>query len=262
MKKHASLLLLISLLASAAGAQTPEEKGLAIANEVDRRNQGYADMSVDMTMTLIDARGKTDERKLELKTLEVNATEDGDKALLVFNQPRDVAGTALLTFTHIQNEDDQWLYLPALKRTKRISSSNKTGSFMGSEFSYEDLAPQEVRKYHYKFLRQEPCGALQCFVVEIYPSYKNSGYAKLINWIDDQEYRSHKIEFYDSANQRLKTLSADDYRQYLKHYWRPRTLIMVNHQNGKSTRLSFGEYRFRTGMKDNDFSTAALQRGR
>ncbi|MEW5754903.1 MAG: outer membrane lipoprotein-sorting protein [Pseudomonadota bacterium] len=262
MKKCASLLLLTVLLARVAGAETPEEKGLAIANEVDRRNQGYADMVVAMTMTLIDARGKTDERKLDLKALEVTAADDGDKALLVFNQPRDVAGTALLTATHIQAEDDQWLYLPALKRIKRISSSNKTGSFMGSEFSYEDLAPQEVRKYQYKFLRHEPCGALRCLVVEVYPGYKNSGYAKLINWIDDQEYRSQKIAFYDTANQLLKTLTAEGYRQYLNQYWRPDTLMMVNHKNGKGTRLTFGEYRFKTGLKDNDFAPAALQRGR
>ncbi|TPW17663.1 MAG: hypothetical protein FD130_578 [Halothiobacillaceae bacterium] len=261
-KRAVLITFIASSLASTAGAETPEEKGLTIANEVDRRNQNYADTLVEMTMTLIDEEGKTDTRQLEVKTLEVNSTTEGDKALLLFNQPRDVAGTTLLTATQLQGEDNQWLYLPALKRTKRISASNKTASFMGSEFTYEDLAPQEVRKYRYQFLREEPCGSLHCFVVEVYPGYANSGYSKLVNWIDNQEYRSHKIEFYDVADKLLKSLTADDYRQYLNQYWRPHQLMMVNHHNGKSTRLNFGDYRFKTGMQDGDFSPSTLQRNR
>jgi outer membrane lipoprotein-sorting protein len=257
--KYPLLMVIVGVLAGTAWAETPEEKGLAIANEVDRRNQDYGDNWVKMTMTLIDEAGKTSNRELEVKTLEVKSSEDGDKSLLVFNQPPDVAGTALLTYTHIQEEDDQWLYLPALKRTKRISSSNKTGSFMGSEFAYEDLVPQEVRKYRYKFLREEACGSLQCFVVEVYPAYEDSGYSRLVNWIDKAEYRSQKIEFYDTSNKMLKTLTASDYRPYLNRYWRPHNLTMVNHQNGKSTRLGFGEYRFKTGMKGENFSQSSLQ---
>ena len=111
------------------------------------------------------------------KTLEV--LEDGDKSIFIFEHPRDVSGTAVLTFTHKHGPDDQWLYLPALKRVKRISSDNKSGSFVGSEFAYEDLSSQEVEKYTYKWIQDAPCPGkeeITCFNSEDYPVDKSSGY--------------------------------------------------------------------------------------
>ncbi|NIT13503.1 MAG: outer membrane lipoprotein-sorting protein, partial [Candidatus Dadabacteria bacterium] len=98
----------------------------------------------------------------------------GDKSITVFDEPRDIEGTALLSHTKILDPDDQWLYLPAVKRVKRISSKNKSGPFVGSEFAYEDLLSQEVDKYNYKWLKDEKCGDLECHVVERYPLYENS----------------------------------------------------------------------------------------
>ncbi len=77
-------------------------------------------------------------------------SDDGDKSLFVFDEPRDVQGTAFLIHAHREDADDQWLYLPALKRVKRISSANRSGSFMGSEFAYEDMTAQEVEKFTYR----------------------------------------------------------------------------------------------------------------
>jgi outer membrane lipoprotein-sorting protein len=260
MNNRALLFAIVAFWSALATAESPEEKGHAIAQESDRRNQGYADTVARLTMVLIDADGKTNTREMEVKTLEVAVAGEGDKSLVTFSQPRDVEGTALLTHTHVEKADDQWLYLPALKRVKRISSSNKTGAFMGSEFAYEDLVPQEVEKYRYRFLREEPCGELKCFVVESYPTYEDSGYQRLVTWIDTDEYRPWKVEFYDSSNQLMKTLSARNYKQYLGKYWRPDELLMVNHQNGKSTRLDFKTYQFRAGLHDQDFVQANLQR--
>jgi hypothetical protein len=256
----AFVLALASLLT--ARAETPEEKGLAIAREADHRNLGYGDNAVPLTMTIIDEQGGTLERKMEVQTLEIKTPGEGDKSLVTFSQPRDVQGTALLTHTHVQSNDDQWLYLPALKRVKRISSSNKTGAFMGSEFAYEDMVPQVVEKFRYKYLRDETCGALQCFVVESYPAYADSGYKRLVVWTDQTEYRIFKIEFYDLSGALLKTLTAADYRSHLGKYWRPYELFMINHQNKKSTRMAFQPYRFRTGLKAEYFDQANLQRMR
>ncbi len=256
------ILLSLSLFAvSPCFAETAEEKGLAIAVEADLRDQGFSDSSADMTMTLRNKHGQESTRKIRSKTLEVAG--DGDKSLSIFDTPRDVKGTAFLTFSHKIGDDDQWLYLPALKRVKRISSRNKSGSFMGSEFSYEDIASQEIEKYNYKYLRDENMAGQDCFVSERYPvDIKNSGYTRQVVWMDKGEYRVWKIEFYDRKESHLKTLVFRGYQQYLGKYWRADSLEMVNHQNGKSTTLLFANYQFQTGLTESNFNKNSLKRAR
>ena len=251
-------LLLLPLIAFSAGAQTPEEQGLAIAVESDRRDRGYGDQTVNLEMILKNRHGEESRRKIRVATLE--GTNDGDKSLTVFNEPADVKGTALLTFSHKKEDDDQWLYLPALKRVKRITSSNKSGSFMGSEFAYEDIGSQEVQKYTYKFLREENCEAGTCFVMERYPVSKYSGYTRQLVWMDKAEYRPFRIDYYDRKNSLLKTLTWKDYKQYLNKHWRANEMFMLNHQSGKSTLLKWSDYKFRTGLKDGDFNQESLKR--
>ena len=134
-------------------AQTAEERGIEIAKAAELADEGFQSSTVNLKMTLKNKNGQVSERSLTTKTLEL--TEDGDKSLIVFNSPKDVKGTSTLTFTHKIGADDQWLFLPSIQRVKRISSSNKSGPFVGSEFAYEDLSSQEVEKYSYKFLEEK-----------------------------------------------------------------------------------------------------------
>ena len=251
-------LLLIS--ATAPLAETPQEKGLAIAREADRRDEGFGDLTAHMEMILRNRQGQESVRRLRISTLEVKG--DGDKGLSVFDEPADVKGTALLTFTHKVGEDDQWLFLPALKRVKRIASANKSGPFMGSEFAYEDVASQEIEKYTYKYLRDETYEGMPSFVIERYPVDKHSGYTRQQVWIDQAEYRPWKIDFYDRKDSLLKTLVFRGYRQYLGKYWRADEMFMQNHQSGKNTLLKWTDYRFRTGLRDADFNETSLKRAR
>lgn len=249
------------LLPAAGSAETPEEKGLAIAQETERRDAGFKDTTLSLIMTLRNRHGQESIRKIRMKVLEVDG--DGDKSLTIFDNPRDVKGTAFLNYTHKTRDDDQWLYLPALKRVKRISSRNKSGSFMGSEFSYEDFSSQEVEKYTYKWIRDEVYDDQECFIVELYPvDKKNSGYTRQVTWIDKKEYRTLKVEYFDRKNSHLKTLTFSGYRKYLDKYWRSGKMNMVNHQNGKSTSLEFSDYEFSTGLKDSDFNKNALKRAK
>jgi len=244
---------------NSVSAETPEDKGLAIAMEADRRDTGFKDYTSEMRMTLKNKHGKESLRQIRMKVLEVEG--DGDKSLSVFDNPRDVKGTAFLNYTHKVGDDDQWLYLPALKRVKRISSRNKSGSFVGSEFSYEDISSQEIEKYTYKWIRDENYEGKQCFVVDHYPvDKKNSGYTRQLTWIDKKEYRPLKIEFYDKKYSLLKTLTFSGYKIYLERYWRADKLQMINHQNEKSTSLEFSNYKFRTGLKATDFNKNSLKR--
>lgn len=134
---------------------------------------------------------------------------------------------------------------------------------MGSEFAYEDIASQEVEKYNYLFIREEEYNGRLCFVIESYPvDKKNSGYTKRISWMDTDEYRLLKVEYYDRKKSLLKTLTIDGYQQYLDKYWRADSMNMVNHQTGKSTTLSWNDYKFRTGLTEKDFNSTSLKRVR
>jgi len=246
--------------AAALIAQTAEERGLAIAVEGDTRDQGYIDSTANMKMILRNRAGKESTRNVRIKNLEVQG--DGDKSLSIFDEPADVKGTTSLTWSHSAKPDEQWLYLPALKRVKRISSKNKSGPFMGSEFAFEDIGSQEVDKYTYKYLRDENLDAAATFVVERYPTDKNSGYTKQVAWIEQDRYIALKVEYYDRKGSLLKTLTSSDFAQYLNKFWRPGTLNMVNHQSGKSTTLEFSNYAFQTGLKSRDFSKNALKKQR
>ena len=211
-------------------------------------------------MILRNRQGQESTRIIRSRSLEVQG--DGDKTMIIFDSPRDVKGTAFLSYTHAVIPDDQWLYLPALKRVKRIASANKSGPFVGSEFAYEDLTSQEVERYTYKWLRDERIEGRDAFVVEQYPAYQHSGYTRRIVWIDKTMYQPLKVEFYDRKDAPLKTLTFHAYNQYLDTYWRANRMEMVNHQTGKSTTLLWGDYRFRTGLTDRDFDRNTLKRAR
>ncbi len=240
--------------------RSAQENGLAVAQEVDARDVGFQDFRANLTMTLKNRHGEESVREIRSRNYEM--TEDGDKSLVIFDSPRDVKGTAFLTFSHKDGDDDQWLYLPALKRVKRIASSNKSGPFMGSEFAYEDISSQEVEEYTYKFLRTEEMDGLECHVIERYPQDKKSGYTRQVVWYDTQHYRPMKTEFYDRKEALLKTLLFEGYQQYAGKYWRADVMAMENHQTGKSTRLEWRDYEFQVGLEEDDFSKNSLARAR
>ena len=228
-----SVLFLFSILCCDLIALSDEDKGLAIAMDADKKDTGWGDASANMTMILKNKQGQESRRSIRIKMLEVLG--DGDKSLTVFDSPKDIKGTAFLSHTHSLTADDQWLFLPALKRVKRIASANKSGPFVGSEFAYEDLTSQEVEKYTYKWLRDEETPQTKYFVIEAYPAYQYSGYTKQIVWVDSDMYQPMKIEFYDRKGALLKTLTYSGMRQYLSQYWRADRMYMENHQTGKTT---------------------------
>lgn len=236
-------------------AQSAEQKGLEVAKAAELADEGFGNSSVKLKMTLKNKNGQTSERYMITKTLEL--IEDGDKSLIVFNSPKDVKGTATLTYTHKEGSDDQWLFLPSISRVKRISSNNKSGPFVGSEFAYEDLSSQEVEKYKYKFL-EENSGLIK---VEQDPVDPKSGYKKrVVTYNKNKGYRVEKVEFFDRKNSPLKTLTYFDYKQYKNKHWRASKFLMVNQQTNKETTLEFSEYNFDTKLSESDFTQSALKR--
>ena len=255
-----TMLAAFLMTTSLAWAQTPEERGLEIATAVQDQDIGFVDSESAMTMTLINRSGKKSIRRMRSRVLEVQG--DGDKSMSIFDEPADVKGTASLTHSHATDADEQWLFLPALKRVKRISSKNKSGPFMGSEFAFEDISSQEVDKYTYRYLGDDEFEGRAAFKIEAIPAYKHSGYTRLINWVDQERMVAVKVEYFDRKNSPLKTLVASDFTQHLGKFWRPGRMEMQNEQTGKSTILEWSDYKFQTGLTDKDFDSKALKRVR
>ncbi len=248
-----------SSLTPVRGESADERRGFETAARSDRSDRGFGDSEVQLKMILRNATGRETTRQLKITTLEVKDESVGDKSLVTFSHPRDINGTALLSHAQILEPGNQWLYLPALKRVKRISSANKSGPFVGSEFAFEDFTSLELNKFDYTWIREEACGNIDCDVIERLPRYKNSGYARQIAWIDRDIYQLRKVEFYDRRGDLLKTLELKDYQNY-NGVWRAQRLEMVNQQTGKSTDLIYDSYVFGAGMKDNDFVKRRLKR--
>ncbi len=259
-------LALVSSPSFAANSPTPvrgdtdsERIGFEVAARADRSDRGFGDSEVELEMVLRNAAGKESRRTLNIATFEIADEAVGDKSLVVFDSPNDIKGTALLSHAHILDPDDQWLFLPALKRVKRISSANKSGPFVGSEFAFEDFTALELNKYDYNWLSAEELNGQTVDVIERTPRYENSGYTRQVSWIDRDVFQVRKVEFYDRRGDLLKTLILDDYRDY-NGVWRSHRMHMVNHQTGKSTDLVYGEYRFGVGFSEGEFVKGRLTR--
>ena len=239
---------------------TAEEAGLKVATEVRERQKGFGNFTANLTMTLRNKQGQETQRSLRLKVIEVQ--EDGDRTLLVFDRPQDVKGTAFLVHARKDGPDKQWLYLPALKRVKGISASKQSGSFMGSEFSYEDLGAVEVEKFTHRFLREESCGNLKCLVLERVPKSQDSGYSRQLVWLDREELRTIQIHYFDRRDEHLKTMVVKGHAKYLDRFWRSSKATMTNLLTGKSTVLLWSDYEFGTDLDVKDFTRTALKRVR
>lgn len=256
---RAPLLVALAILAlapAAAFAEAPEEKGQRIMVMARQHHGGFGDLSVEIVMVRHRRDGDDTVRHLRRKAVEVDG--DGSKSLLIFDGPADIRGTALLTFAHATGPHDQWLYLPALDRAKRIRSPNGWGPLIGSELAYLDPLSQYLGSYAYKWQRDETCaGGLDCWVLEATPVDETAGLARHVLWIDKAAYRVHKIDLHGRAGALQRSLSFADYRRHLGRHWRAGRLSVVDRKTGMTTIFTFHNYAFATGLTDLDRDTIA-----
>jgi len=245
------LLLLTTLTASlfAISSQDVAKKSYDVIS-------GYKSSLSKTTMILKNAQGVENIRKLEMKKIE---GEDGDKSLLNFLYPEDLKGTKLLSFEVIGGDDKQWLYLPSLKRTKRISSRNKSGSFMASEFSYEDISSQNYKNYSYSGEAEEVTkDGVTYYKVTRTPIDVNSGYSKQMVWVDKSNFLAKYGEYYDKQNRLLKKIHFSEYK-VIDGIQRIVKIEIENIQNGKSSSLTWDEDMIDAGIKGGELSKRALK---
>lgn len=249
------------LMVFAAGtshAETAQERGLRIASDASERNGGYSDATASGEMNLKTAKGQTAERRFDASWFEINKGES--RSLLIFRWPGDIRNTTLLTHTFKGRKDDQWLFLPALEKIRRISGSGRSGSFVGSEFAFEDISDQEVDKFKYTWITEARCPTSgKCHVIDRVPTTK-SGYSRQRIWLDTSELRLQQVKYFDRRGAHLKTLSITGYRKYSGRFWRAVRMDMVNHLTGAITQLKWKGYTFNQGLQENAFTVNALRR--
>ncbi|MDA9951100.1 outer membrane lipoprotein-sorting protein [Oligoflexaceae bacterium] len=248
--------LQLALLISSQGLA--KDQGYSIIKKSLELDEGFKDNVVKAQMTLRDKSGQSSVRQFTVKTLE--GADEEDKTILTFEAPKDIKGTALLTHNKKNSDNLQWLYLPTIRRVKRISTGNKSGPFVGSEFAFEDLVSHQLEKYSYKKVADSVANGISCYVVEQTPKDKSSGYAKQIVWIDKSEHRLQKVHYFDKKLAHFKTLELSGYKKFKKKFWRPAKSEMTNLVSGKSTIIAWTEYKFGQNLKDRSFTKAALKR--
>ena len=262
MKYLISVVITLTIWSTSLSAQNNEEKGLEIIKKSIALDNGFIDSTVEGQMVLKDKSGNESVRKFKNLIFEELDDTLGDKSIIVFTEPRDVKGTSLLTHAKIEpQDDDQWLYLPALKRVKRISSSNRTGKFVSSEFSYEDLSTDEPEDYTFRWIEDGPClteTSLTCHLIEATPKNKKSGYSKRLIYVDTDEFLYQSVKFYNRRGDLEKELHFKGYQKYLDKFWRADILEMTNLQTGKSTVITWKNYQFQTNLSLNDFKPEKL----
>ncbi len=259
--------VLLSVLPPVAAAQesgpaAPESYAEALNRKSIERHRGWGD-SVSVTrMVIRNRRGQTSERLLETRALEL--ADDAGRALTVVQAPEDAEGIALLVHSWKEKADDIWLYLPAVKRVKRITSSGRSGYFLGSDFRFGDFTstgPSEQGRIAVSGEEQlENCF---CKVLErVYAEDEEEPYHRIRVWLDEQEYRAHRVEYYDRKNRLEKTLVIGDYRLHAGRHWRAHHMRMQNHLTQGETELHIESIRFGVGLAEDDFNTNALKRAR
>ncbi|MEW6776690.1 MAG: outer membrane lipoprotein-sorting protein [Bdellovibrionota bacterium] len=247
---------------AAGPVQAEELSPKELMRQVDKANR-TKDSRRTLTMTLMNANGSKRERKVVSMRKQVD--ENNDKVLAQFESPGDVAGTGLLTIEHDDRDDDQWLYLPALKKTRRISATDKTDSFMGTDFTYEDMSSLKLDEYEYKKLGTKTVDGVECAEIEMIPNNekrkKESGYSKSISLVDPKRYVVLQTDYFNLKDEQTKTLRSSNINQYGGIHM-PDHMEMVTHKTGHKTLLEFTNTEIDVGLKDDLFTERNLMRGR
>ncbi len=254
-----ALALSFGFLAAGPLAAAPELTGTEIMVKVYDRPQAR-DMSAILAMTLINAQGLTRNRVLQQYQADFGTAE---KKMMFFLEPADVRGTAFMNWSYDKPDrsDEQWIYLPALKKIKRISSEGRGDAFMGSDFAYEDLATRQPSLDNHSFLRSETLEGSECLVVESIPrDRKSSLYSKMVSWIRPDTWIGLRREYYDARGALLKTLAIRRIGE-VGGYWMIFETEMKNAQTGHATRMSFSGVKLDTGIKESLFSERSLEKG-
>lgn len=229
--------------------KSPIEAGTELAEYAELVHGGWLSSKSTGKMVLRDAQGRENEQNLKTWLLESEGAKDGGRSFLVY----DEKGTALLTHMKRTRTDNQWVWIPGLKRKMRVKAANVTGAFIGSEFAIEDLRSQYPEKFEISLLGEESYDGQLCWKMQRIPKVKETGYSRQVVWMDQAEFRVLKTDFYDRKGDLLKTMKTSDWKQYKQTFWRAHLASMVNHQTGRSSDMQTETVELDVGLKKSSF---------
>jgi hypothetical protein len=221
-------------------------------------------LRVETTMVLINDRGQQRERASSgVIKLQPNGIDS--KLVVKFSTPPDIKGTGVLQIEHSEGDDDLWIYLPALRKSRRLVANNKKDSFVGSDFSYGDITLPKVDHYRHTLLRAEKVDDHDCYVVESVPATDavktNHGYSRKVAWVRTDNFVESKVEYYDLAGRLQKTQRTGRHQlvEPDKGRWFVMHREMTNHQSGHRTTITATKAEAMT-IPDDSFTTRSLER--
>jgi hypothetical protein len=253
----------VLVLAAVAGFAAPAPS----ADEIMRSNfltSKVLDSTSEATFRLITRSGQERVRDTESKTKLIEGTTDNMR-VVVFLSPSDIRGTKTLLVEHSGKDDDIWIYLPAMKKVRRLVSNNKKDSFVGTDFSYGDVIGQKVEDWDHKLLREEAVDRRPCYVIESTPRRASvrddSGYSKRVNWIDKESAVAVRGEIYDLGGGLLKKLTAQKVQSVepANGKWQPMTITAENVQTGHKTIIDFKQFKADVGVASDVFTSRYLE---
>lgn len=242
-----------------------DPKARAIMEKVNARDDGKTQVS-DLEMTLIDKNGSQRVRALRSLRLEAG---DQTKSIMFFLSPADVKGTGFLTYDYAQSgkDDDQWLFLPALRKTKRIASSDKSGSFMGTDFNFSDLTSPDLDDFNYKLMKEVEVDGKKTWQIQAVPKsqeiMEETGYSKSVMWVRQDNHVVIRAVRWVHKSRRMKYFQVSKLEQ-IDGIWVALQLSMTT-KEGKntvhSTVLNISDVRFNQDLSENLFTVRQLEKG-
>jgi len=251
----------LTLLAMSAGTVTPAAAQLTAEEIVSRQQQAFLyaarDFRAEVSMRLVDKEGQERRRKLTMLRLNTSGGVN-QKYYIYFHEPADVRGTAFLVWKYQDKDDDRWLFIPAIKLVTRVAAKDAQSSFVGSDFSYEDISGRDLGADSYTLVREEARGGKDCYVVEAVPR-TSSAFARKVSWIDKGTFLPVREEYYDVQNQLAKVFTADEVTEVGAH---PtvvrRTMRDVKREH--HTEVVFENVGYDRGLDEGLFSERYLQK--
>ncbi len=258
MKYRVSMFLLLVMAFTLSAFAQEKLSGLQVMEKVYNRDTGN-DMEANLTMTLINSSG--DQRVREIKQY-LRDFGKVEKKIMFFIKPADVRNTSFMNWSYDDpsKDDDQWIYLPALKKVKRISSDSKGDYFMGSDFTYDDLGDRKPGDDNHKILREEKLNGEDCYVIESIPKNADYMYSKTVTWVVKGKWIGLKKEFYDEDGDYLKTLIIEKYGN-IKGFWIITKTKMDNVQKKHQTIMELSNVKINVGIPSNKFTERMMKRG-
>ncbi len=256
--KIKNIFIVATLIITTTGifAQTAKEISEKASNAID-----FDAMEMALTLKIYDTKGR--ERERQVLTVSKNFGEI-NKTIMKFTAPADVKGTSILIYDYENKDDDMWIYMPAIRKTRRIISSEKGKNFMGSEFTNADMSKPNMNDFDYKILSSETYNGHLCWKIETICKNEDiedeNGFSKKLAWIEKTTYLCHKIEFYDFEGELYKVQYIEQYKKQNNNKYFAFYMKMENKQNGRKSIMTINKFQLGSTLPESTFTPAMLEK--